>query len=62
VSGVVAVQLTVFNRDDPGATPGAPLADFLPASAPLSGARGVVAAAELLMLDVASLKGLKVWS
>ncbi|MBK5124374.1 putative baseplate assembly protein [Burkholderia sp. R-69980] len=62
VPGVVAVQLTVFNRDDQGATPGAPLADFLPASAPLSGERGVIAAAELLMLDVASLKGLKVWS
>lgn len=62
VPGVVAVQLTVFNRDDQGVATGAWLADFLPARSPLPGARQAVAAAELLVLDTSSLKGLKVWS
>jgi hypothetical protein len=59
-AGVVAVQLTTFNREDepPG---GAPLPEYLIASAPQSGTRGPVTAAELLLLDVSSLQALGVW-
>jgi hypothetical protein len=61
VPGVVAVQLTVFNRDDQGVTPGVPLASFLPAFSPVPGDRQAIVPAELLLLDTSSLKGLQSW-
>ncbi|MBC8730286.1 baseplate J/gp47 family protein [Paraburkholderia sp. UCT2] len=62
VPGVQAVRLTVFNRDDQGVSPGAPLLNFLPAFSPVPGDRQAIVPAELMLLDTSSLKGLQPWS
>jgi hypothetical protein len=59
-AGVVAVQLTDFSREDEPSG-GLPLPEFLIAAAPQAGTRGPAVAAELLLIDVASLQALGVW-
>ncbi|MGH7062542.1 MAG: putative baseplate assembly protein [Stellaceae bacterium] len=57
VPGVVAVRLTEFSREDVQSN----LPEFLIATAPVAGERGIVAGAELLQIDVLSLVGLGRW-
>jgi predicted phage baseplate assembly protein len=57
VPGVQGVKLNRFSRADIASV----LPEFLPAAAPLAGARGVVAGAELLLLDPLSLPSVEQW-
>ncbi|WP_213803540.1 putative baseplate assembly protein [Granulicella sp. dw_53] len=60
VPGVIALELTAFNRQ--GATSTTPLAPVLRASAPSTGSNTVPSPAEMLLLDPASIANLRVWS
>jgi hypothetical protein len=57
VPGVQGVKLNRFSRADTASV----LPEFLPAAAPLAGARGVVAGAEMLLLDPLSLASVEQW-
>jgi hypothetical protein len=60
--GVIAAELTAFNRQGQPPPPGAPLAAILRAAAPRPGQQGTPQAAEMLLLDPASQGSLEVWS
>jgi hypothetical protein len=60
--GVIAAELTAFNRQGQPPPPGAPLAAILRAAAPRPGQQGTPQAAEMLLLDPASQRSLEVWS
>jgi predicted phage baseplate assembly protein len=60
--GVIAVELTAFNRQGQPPAAGAALPAVLRAAAPLSGQQGTPQAAEMLILDLASQGSLEVWS
>ncbi len=60
--GVIAVELTAFNRKGQPLAPGTPLPPVLRAAAPLVGQQGTPQAAEMLLLDPASQGSLEVWS
>ncbi|MBN9559408.1 MAG: putative baseplate assembly protein [Alphaproteobacteria bacterium] len=57
VPGVQGVKLSHFSRADIASA----LPDVLPAAAPLAGARGVIAGAELLLIDPLSLPSVEQW-
>lgn len=60
--GVIAVQLTAFNRRGEPPAPGAPLAAVLRAAAPIPGAQGTPQGAEMLLIDPASEGAIVQWS
>ena len=60
IPGVVALELTAFNRQ--GVAPTNPLPAVLRASAPVAGLNTIPAPAEMLLLDPASIGKLGVWS
>jgi len=60
VPGVIAVSLTAFQRQ--GDDPVSPLSVVLRASAPVDAGSGIPQAAEMLLLDPASVGNLGVWS
>lgn len=60
--GVIAVELTAFNRQGQSSAPGTPLPAVLRAAAPLAGQQGTPQPAEMLILDPASQGNLAVWS
>jgi hypothetical protein len=59
-AGVIAVELTAFNRS--GQTATSPLPAVLRAAAPIPGGTGVPQAAEMLLLDPASRGNIGAWS
>jgi hypothetical protein len=59
VPGVKGTKLNLFAPA--GAAPPAALPDFLPAAAPLTGARGAIAGAQMLLVDPLSLTALVQW-
>jgi len=59
VPGVQGTKLTAFALA--GAAAPAMLPDYLPAAAPLTGARGTVAGAQMLLIDPLSLPDLVPW-
>jgi hypothetical protein len=60
--GVIAVELTAFNRRGQPPAPGAALQPVLPAASPAAGQQGTPAGAELLLIDPASQGNFEVWS
>jgi hypothetical protein len=61
-AGVIAVELTAFNRQGEVPAPGAALPPILRAAAPLPGQQGTPQAAEMLLLDPASQGAINQWS
>jgi hypothetical protein len=61
-AGVIAVELTAFNRQGETPAPGATLPPVLRAAAPLPGQQGTPQAAEMLLLDPASRGAINQWS
>jgi len=62
IPGVIAVELTAFNRQGQPPAPGAALPGVLRAASPISGQQGTPQPAEMLLLDPASQGALKEWS
>jgi hypothetical protein len=60
--GIIAVELTAFNRQGQPPPPGAALPAILRAAAPVAGQQGTPQAAEMLLLDPASQGALNQWS
>jgi hypothetical protein len=60
--GVIAVELTAFNRQGEPTPPGAPLPPVLVAALPQAGQQGTPQPADMLLLDPASQGNLEVWS
>jgi len=60
--GVIAVELTGFNRQGQPPAAGAPIPPVLRAAAPVPGQQGTPKGAEMLLLDPASQGNLGVWS
>jgi hypothetical protein len=60
--GVIALELTGFNRQGQQPPPGAPLPAILRAAAPVAGQQGTPQGAEMLLLDPASQGAINQWS
>jgi hypothetical protein len=60
--GVIAVELTAFNRQGQPPPPGAPLPAILRAAAPVAGQHATPQAAEMLLFDPASQGAINQWS
>ena len=59
--GVIALELTAFNRRGKAPVVGAPLPPVLTAASPVAGQQGTPAGAEMLLIDPASQGNFEVW-